>query len=251
MVKTHKDDVREKAYKEPSEILLKEIIKGNIKSKRPIKVIHGGKTKKPHELLQALRGQYLLGKAGAALSKKLEDIVLDRRDMYSVCQLGYDGVLKNSKNAQDKFDILMAQKKPTLRKYEDLMSPLGNMIIGYKVLKHNCVDKGLLETNRLEKAKKGYDSLKKHIETIDVAMVDVPKLYQHELSSIKRKHGVIPMARKNQSPIRYNIEGKAMKYVDLFDIDELIADYEYKNRGKHAVWRGAKTKAFIDWLDKY
>ena len=103
MVKTQKGDVRKKVFQEPSEALLREIIKGDIPSKRPIKVISGAK--KQHEVLQALRGQYLLGKAGAAMSQKLDEIALDRREMYSVCQLGYDGVLRNARLTQEKFDI--------------------------------------------------------------------------------------------------------------------------------------------------
>ncbi len=243
----HKKDVR-KDFREPSEALKGEVEKGLIKRKRPYRI--GDDPTDASETLQQMRGKYILGKIGSKMGYEIDLTKIPKGDMFSACRLSFDGMKYNKKIVEAGINAVSKMKKPSLMLYHKILSPLGNFIIGHKVLSKYCTDKGAdyLKPGELTQAEGFYRSMKQHIETIDVSMVDEPRLYHHTLTSIKRKHGVIPQPRKHQAPILYNIDGRPVKFLDLFSIDELIAEYEATHWDKNAIWRGAKTKAFKEWL---
>lgn len=243
----HKQDAR-KDYREAGEVLKSEIEKGYVKRKKPMRVLD--EPKDASQTLQQMRGKYILGKLGSKLASEIDLTHINKGDMFSACRLGWDGMKYNKKIVDTGIQATTKAKKPTLRLYHKILSPLGNFIIGYKVLSKYCTgkNKDFIKTNELAEAKAFYESMKTHIEAIDVGMVDEPRIYKHHLTSIKRKHGVKEQPKKHQAPVLYNVDGRPIKFHNLFSIDELIAEYEATHWGKNAIWQGAKTKAFKDWI---
>lgn len=246
LIKVHKDDVR-KHFRESSKTLESEIEKGFLRKKRPYRVLKGTtKGNEVSQILQQMRGKYLIGKAASKIGKEIDLTHIPKRDMYSACQLGWDGMLYNKQFVEKTLDKVVKAKKPNLSTYKELMGYLGNYIIGHKVITRYCNQ--FIDDSDISKAEEYYKGIKKQVDTIDDSIADKPRLYPHELNAIKRRHGVIPMFRKHQAPILYNKNGTPIKLLDLYDIDELIAEFESSNRGKNAIWRGAKTKAFKEWM---
>lgn len=242
------EDLRE--FTVPSETLEKERAKG-LKKKTPYKIIDVKKISStdPSSLLQSMRGHYLLQKLADTAKEKFESTDVPKPDMFSACNLSYDGVIQNGQIVNKMIKDLTKLKEPSLDAYTDLMSPLGNMIIGHKILKHYCHE--FIEPNKLGEIQDYYSKVKQEIEVLDESLVDEPKTYHTDLTHIKRAHGVKEFAKVHQPPILYNIEGRGVRFVDLFTIDQLIAQYEAKHWGKSAIWQGAKTKAFEKWIDQY
>lgn len=241
----------------PSEILKEMWKKGEIITKAVSKIVERKKLKQPSDVLKTLRTDYLLGKIAKLMSLKVEETAVSKKDMFSGCRLAYDGIQENKDEVNNTMKELL--EKPTIANYDKAMSPLGNMIIGYKVLKHYC--QPYIKPDEYQKAETYYKQKKKEFETIDEAFLteankhiregEEQVLYKHQLNRIKRLHGVIPQLKRHLAPVLYNIKGRPIKYVDLFDIDELIAEFEFKHPEKFAVHHGKETKAFRDWLDKY
>lgn len=247
MFEVHKKDVRKK-FRKSSEVLERELKKGLIKKKRPQRIVDVGKEKEVSTLAQTMRGQYILGKLGSKMAGELDITRIPVRDMYTTCRLGYDGMIRNKHRVETLLSHAKNVTKPDILEYKRILSPLGNLIIGYKVLKHYC--EKFIEKGEFAKAKAHYEGVKQQVTTIDRSMVDEPRIYHTDLTSLKRKHGVIPFPKKSQSPILYNVKGQGVRILDLFSMDELISNYEATHWGKHAFWQGAKTKAFREWLAK-
>ncbi len=246
LIKVHKKDIREK-FRESSEFLEEEIKKKGIKKKRPIRVIDLAREKDISASLQAMRGQYIASKLGSKMDIKLDSTLIPIRDLYSTCRLGFDGMKYNKKLVENKIKVITEIDKPSMKVYQSLLSPLGNFIIGHKVLKHYCPK--FISHKDLEKSKKYYEKVKIEVNTIDMTLVDEPKVYHHDLTSKKRIYGVLPKPKKYQAPVLYNVDGKPVRYRDLVNMDELIDEYEASHWKKHALWRGSKTKAFREWLN--
>ena len=251
-ISVHKDDVR-KHFREASKTLIKEIEKGDIKRKTPTRVISEPKGgAKVSQTMQQMRGKYILGKLGSKLAHEIDLTHVKKSDMFSACRLSFDGMKYNKKIVEAGINAVSKAKKPSMQLYHKILSPLGNFIIGYKVLSKYCIgkNKDFIKSNELAQSESFYKSMKTHVEAIDVAMVDEPRLYHATLTNIKRKHGVKEPAKKHQAPVLYNVDGRPIKYYDLFDMDEMIAEYEATHWDKNAIWRGAKTTAFKKWLNQ-
>jgi len=236
--------------KEPSDVLLKERKSGDIKRKKPIKVVQiSGKKTKPtlSEILLDVQSRVASSKLQKMTLKKLNLTEIDKDDMFTVCRLGYDGILENKDDVHEAFNRFKEDK--TLLAYEELISPLFNIIVGHKTLKEYCPN--YITNKELNMAKEIYHNTKAEAMEIGEEMVKADEeVFKTSFVTLDRIHGLVPNYGKTVPPVRYNLDNYPIRYPQFFSLSKEITHFEREFPRKKAIWKGFQTKAFLKWLYK-
>jgi len=199
---------------------------------------------RPTHLFSALQQQHLINKILKKKEAAENRSLLEQEDMFRACQMGYEGIDEYREDAMDNFDKL--SDGITLEKYEAVLAPLGNFILGSKTLKEYCTD--YLQSKQMGKIGRHYHKMKQKIADIDE---ETDKIIEDKYTiSIQRDFGVIPRAKKDQIETIFNIDGQPLQDIDDFAIIDIIKKYEQKT-GKKAMWRNAKTRPFLKFLGEH
>jgi hypothetical protein len=198
---------------------------------------------RPSHLFSAMQQQHLIGKLLKGREEIQKRTVIEEKDMLRTCQLGYEGLDEFREEAIDKFDEL--DKNITLEKYEAVLAPLGNFILGSKTLKEYCPT--YLLPKQIGKIGRNYSIMKQKVADIDE---ETDKIIEDEYTpSLQKDYGVVPRKKGDKQTI-FNIEGQPLYDIDNFLIIDIIKKYEQQT-GKKALWRNARTKPFLKFLSAY
>lgn len=193
----------------------------------------------PHKLFKALQSQYLLNKIVKTQQERLGSSVITENDMFRACQLGYNGMKELRDVINEKVDNIGTSISEEA--YRDMVIPLGNFIIGYKVISNYC--NKYLEPNEINYAKEYYGGMKQRIKDFSNK---VRWMGTSGDAAMFKQHGVSPLP-KTKPEIIYNINRKGISSLEEYVLKDFIKEYESKT-GKNAFWKGAKTEAFKSFL---
>lgn len=202
-------------------------------------------------LFSALQKQHLLRKIlkeKAAIDKQS---LLEEKDMFRACQIGYEGLEELRDDSTDKLIALIDEI--TVEKYKEALVPLGNFILGYKTVKEFC--KKYLEPEKLKNAENIYKEMKKRVTDIDK---QTNKRIEGKYTiTLQRDYGVKERIKKSKGGMGtttpetiWNVKDYPLTEVDDLAIIDVISAYN-KQTGKNYMWRGAKTQPFLKFLSKF
>lgn len=197
----------------------------------------------PHKVFQRLQSQYLTMKLNKLKATERKQSLLNQEEMFPACHLSYEGMKEKQEIVNKKIKKL--GKNITLEEYKEIIAPLGNFIIGYKIIDNFCDD--YLDDKIIKDAKIYYEQMKAKIMTIDGVIDD----REHSID-LQRDYGVLPRTSKAQPITIYNVDDKTpIRNVEQYTLRDAIEVFEKKWKKKHAFWRGAKTQAFETFLRRY
>ena len=203
------------------------------------------------DLYEVLNWLKFTGDVDKEMERQEHRTVLDREDMFRACKLGYEGLEELKEESADKLISLTSDL--SLKNYKETLTPLGNFIMGHKVIKEYCQD--LLTPKELETAQGYYNEMKEQIAAIDE---ETNRHIENKYTvTIQRDYGVVERKKKPTGGYGYstpetvwNVEGVPLRNVDDYAIMDAIRKYE-KKTGKNAIWRGARTQPFLRFLKRY
>jgi len=108
------------------------------------------------KVFKALQQQHLVGKILKEHDILNQRNILDDVDLLRACQLGIKGLDGYREDVAD--NLIKLLKNMNLKNYKNVVSPLGNYIMGFKTVKEYCPK--YLRPNQLKTAQKYYTEMK-------------------------------------------------------------------------------------------
>ncbi|HEC37840.1 hypothetical protein LCGC14_0223250 [marine sediment metagenome] len=167
----------------------------------------------------------------------------NHNEMVKICHLAYDGIIDNTYEYEDKFTEI-GDEYNNLENIHKIFTPIGNAIIGHKVVKDYCGE--YISDKKKRDLRNKYGDIKTKVaKVLDSEVIEA---WATNIALLGREHGVFPETGKRQS-VLYNIEKIGIRYPELASIAKEISLFKEKFPDKEPTnYKTMKTGVFKSFL---